>query len=72
MLSRLEKIGLLSILEEQIKVAEDDHLRHRENSRMEDQSEGYRNTQHAESRFYEGLALGFKKARNEIKNIPTE
>ena len=72
MLSKLEKIGLLSILQTKAEEAEVDHLRHRTNAQMEDQSDGYRNNQYAESKYYEGLGLGLKQAINEIKDIPTE
>lgn len=72
MLSRLEKIGLLSILDFKLQEAENDQRRHHKNSQMADQSEGYRNNEYAEFKHYGGLASGLQKAINEIKDIPTE
>ena len=72
MLSKLEKIGLLSILKTQLQQAEETEARHYANSQMEDQSQVYRNNQYAEHKYYAGLATGFRKAINEIKDIPVK
>ncbi|MCV0439841.1 MAG: hypothetical protein K5880_14565 [Hydrogenophaga sp.] len=71
MMSRLEKIGLLSLLDAKAQHHAEAHAKHRENSQMQEQSAAYRDSQSHDSRYHEGIALGLEKAIQEVKKIPT-
>lgn len=72
MLSRLEKIGLMSIFTTKIEEAQEYEDRHKKNSEMDDQSKIYRQGQLAEARYYSGLVQGLSTALNEISMIESE
>ena len=71
MMSRLEKLGLLSILEKQAQEAQDYSDKAEVNSKMRDQSENYRAIQRGDYRFYSGQLFGLQKAIQEIQLITT-
>ena len=72
MMSRLEKVGLLSILETMAQEAQNSADRHRQHYDKTDGKSEYAQGQYNDNRYSSGVVLGLQKAITEIQRIPTD